>query len=75
MVIFYSLIEFQSTLPLREATLDSKKYTKYGIISIHAPLTGSDLTIETGKIVLEISIHAPLTGSDIQYYEKNKSKI
>ena len=34
------------------------------IISIHAPLTGSDLDVVAGVIIAGISIHAPLTGSD-----------
>ena len=35
---------FQSTLPLRGATAPSRSYRRRSIISIHAPLTGSDLT-------------------------------
>ena len=35
------------------------------IISIHAPLTGSDLEIVYASQIADISIHAPLTGSDI----------
>ena len=34
--------EFQSTLPLRGATLGVERDTSYSVISIHAPLTGSD---------------------------------
>ena len=34
------------------------------IISIHAPLTGSDFFGELYRIGASISIHAPLTGSD-----------
>ena len=61
---FYLLRRFQSTLPLRGAT------SKFSIdggdisISIHAPLTGSDLEKVIGKQRFGISIHAPLTGSD-----------
>ena len=38
-------------------------------ISIHAPLTGSDLSDAISCIVTEISIHAPLTGSDYYYQD------
>ena len=56
--------KFQSTLPLRGATpfpfLACLEYP----ISIHAPLTGSDME-EIDRARAEwISIHAPLTGSD-----------
>ena len=34
------------------------------LISIHAPLTGSDNEIFAGIAADAISIHAPLTGSD-----------
>ena len=34
------------------------------MISIHAPLTGSDLAGKPIVKVARISIHAPLTGSD-----------
>ena len=35
-----------------------------GVISIHAPRTGSDLQHGVPKSSLSISIHAPRTGSD-----------
>ena len=35
--------EFQSTLPLRGATMGYGTVSKWAVISIHAPLTGSDL--------------------------------
>ena len=34
------------------------------VISIHAPLTGSDIQQRDIPLPLPISIHAPLTGSD-----------
>ena len=55
---------FQSTLPLRGATVPYAANSSIASISIHAPLTGSD---QYKIIVIErfdISIHAPLTGSD-----------
>ena len=42
---------FQSTLPLRGATRRPKYYNLFGGISIHAPLTGSDLA---GQIFFRI---------------------
>ena len=35
-----------------------------GVISIHAPLTGSDPYVKKVPLSVRISIHAPLTGSD-----------
>ena len=56
--------EFQSTLPLRGATMKRASRRPKSCISIHAPLTGSD---PSGFLLFRnfhISIHAPLTGSD-----------
>ena len=36
-------VEFQSTHPLRDATVDAKHALFMAIISIHAPLTGCDI--------------------------------
>ena len=55
---------FQSTLPLRGATVRSFGLDSTKPISIHAPLTGSDQYDETSNARGGISIHAPLTGSD-----------
>ena len=44
-VLFMRIGEFQSTHPLRDATFDHPLYAVSGFISIHAPLTGCDLTI------------------------------
>ena len=60
-----SLHLFQSTLPLRGATPGRRGKLVQIPISIHAPLTGSDLSDAISCIVTEISIHAPLTGSDV----------
>ena len=53
------------------------RYNKWGyifllpfIISIHAPLTGSDHKGFFLFIHIQISIHAPLTGSDNKYAHK-----
>ena len=45
------------------------------IISIHAPLTGSDLEIVYASQIADISIHAPLTGSDCCKHEKRHGSI
>ena len=62
-----SLSIFQSTRPLRGATLYLERVNYMGChISIHAPLTGRDGA--THRLVLQddvISIHAPLTGRDL----------
>ena len=62
-------IEFQSSLPSQGATYTVKDFCPECIISILAPLTGSDPDLPEGiASVLDISIHAPLTGSDV--YDK-----
>ena len=55
---------FQSTLPLRGATLSLDSDACGVMISIHAPLTGSDAWYIKHASHVLISIHAPLTGSD-----------
>ena len=59
---------FQSTLPLRGATVTAAPRMKPVQISIHTPLAGSD---EAGRRVWRgvglISIHTPLAGSDFRH--------
>ena len=56
---------FQSTLPLRGATLVGVHTTLTPSISIHTPLAGSDQRDLFGTAVtIPISIHTPLAGSD-----------
>ena len=58
-------LTFQSTLPLRGATNPGNVGHAWVKISIHAPLTGSDLILTSSFLPSPaISIHAPLTGSD-----------
>ena len=58
---------FQSTLPARGATEMAKLLRQNGVISIHAPRTGSDMRAdEKCGNRTEISIHAPRTGSDVE---------
>ena len=56
--------QFQSTLPLRGATMAVFEDLDSWLISIHAPLTGSDKRLPLKSTLIPISIHAPLTGSD-----------
>ena len=63
---FNLINEFQSTHPLRDATLDGFSDTDGICISIHAPLTGCDIYNKKKERGLwQISIHAPLTGCDL----------
>ena len=55
---------FQSTLPSQGATILAVSYEALLPISIHAPLTGSDVRQNKRLCNPLISIHAPLTGSD-----------
>ena len=57
---------FQSALPLRGATEHLLHHAAQLLISIRAPLAGSDWPAKPGQNVRnEISIRAPLAGSDI----------
>ena len=55
---------FQSTLPVRGATVYAIHCITICDISIHAPRAGSDLEFENAKVMGMISIHAPRAGSD-----------
>ena len=56
---------FQSTHPLRGATLRTERVRVVRTISIHAPLAGCDACSTAFNLVsLAISIHAPLAGCD-----------
>ena len=57
---------FQSTLPMRGATLGGLIIFKTIGISIHAPHAGSDGFTKSGLSVKDISIHAPHAGSDVR---------
>ena len=64
-----TLLEFQSTLPARGATILPFEVIFFETISIHAPRTGSD--VDNGLFNeddIAISIHAPRTGSDYIFY-------
>ena len=65
MYIFTSDQKFQSTLPVRGATIASRSSRFPHVISIHAPRAGSDQRIRfIQTISRRISIHAPRAGSD-----------
>ena len=58
--------QFQSTLPVWGATLDSLLRNCILQISIHAPRVGSDTILQlTSASSVMISIHAPRVGSDL----------
>ena len=66
---------FQSTLPLRGATGADPEAKVRSAISIHAPLTGSDLIMLYSGWRIGISIHAPLTGSDqVRMFETSPNR-
>ena len=57
--------QFQSTLPVRGATILPQEVQLLGVISIHAPREGSDAADSAGYCLwMSISIHAPREGSD-----------
>ena len=55
---------FQSTHPLRGATVLAVAFFLFRPISIHAPLAGCDFDPERSIHRENISIHAPLAGCD-----------
>ena len=65
MLLQRAITGFQSTHPLRDATLISSCLMMQCLISIHAPLTGCDTNRRDRSIKTDISIHAPLTGCDL----------
>ena len=65
-MIHCTSVRFQSTRPLRGATVNFTHKPSAVTISIHAPLAGRDLE-QFGKVrvvMVTISIHAPLAGRD-----------
>ena len=67
--------KFQSTLPLRGATVGLLFDGVVRRISIHTPLAGSDLLLHAPKCKVNISIHTPLAGSDFYLREIGASTI
>ena len=55
---------FQSTLPVRGATIEFSGWATDVFISIHAPRAGSDKIASSELTLTAISIHAPRAGSD-----------
>ena len=60
--------KFQSSLPVRGATLEDLRDKLKDLISIHAPREGSDRFRPVSFILYQISIHAPREGSDPYSY-------
>ena len=56
--------QFQSTLPVRGATLYRSRGRAEGAVSIHAPREGSDQGTRGADQRTQVSIHAPREGSD-----------
>ena len=63
-IAFPTMLEFQSTLPVRGATAETGVHALAKGISIHAPREGSDQMRQTVENLAKISIHAPREGSD-----------
>ena len=59
---------FQSTLPVKGATIFRTKFQIIHVISIHAPREGSDNNVTINLVTQGISIHAPREGSDNTTY-------
>ena len=56
---------FQSTRPMRGATIRQRRHRRKVAVSIHAPHAGRD---DLGGVVLwerQVSIHAPHAGRDV----------
>ena len=64
LVELYESAAFQSTPPSREATRTYYDLKRLKRVSIHAPLTGGDVTQCRLYTLTWVSIHAPLTGGD-----------
>ena len=58
---------FQSTHPMRGATVCSANDVSGAVISIHAPHAGCDVKVALGEHQRRISIHAPHAGCDDDY--------
>ncbi len=56
--------EFQSTPPVREATVALAAFLDAAPVSIHAPREGGDENLKTEVVGLRVSIHAPREGGD-----------
>ena len=67
--ILTHLLQFQSTLPMRAATVKNRLAVNTLItISIHAAHAGSDTAVTVYENRSDISIHAAHAGSDIYLY-------
>ena len=68
-------LAFQSTHPLRGATVIVRALFTTLCISIHAPLAGCDFEDYIKGHRLPISIHAPLAGCDSKSAQKNAALL
>ena len=63
-VAYNPLRKFQSTHPVRGATIGEYESGEFDNISIHAPREGCDKPFRVAAIFDTISIHAPREGCD-----------
>ena len=56
---------FQSTRPVRGATVSIYRGRVTELVSIHAPRAGRDLVYPSGCKIFWVSIHAPRAGRDM----------
>ena len=64
LLIIFTL--FQSTRPVRDATIRAEYHIQPVDVSIHASRTGRDLLRTTRYITTMVSIHASRTGRDLR---------
>ncbi len=65
-IALINFVLFQSTRPVRGATMAPAKNNALGVVSIHAPRAGRDVSNEIrGEYVGAVSIHAPRAGRDL----------
>jgi len=67
--------EFQSTLPVKGATLGGTENPPTISVSIHAPSEGSDEKGGKRPQLRFVSIHAPSEGSDAIYHQETARLI
>ena len=60
----FGQIKFQSTPPVKAATMDGRIYRKFARISIHAAREGGDVYVLGTAELTDISIHAAREGGD-----------
>ncbi len=67
-LLLAGLVLFQSTLPMKEATISHSAILPDTPVSIHASNEGSDFVASRVDNVANVSIHASNEGSDFSYW-------